>query len=807
MLRGFIFIAFILVFKLYSQPIANKWTYVGPKSNSYQFKGLFMAVWADEKDLNNVMAGSQCSGLFFTQNALSENPIWKNISDNLPYMNYGVSGIVVKKNTGNKDIYISTATGGGLLVKKFGNGIVHTTNGGESWEHIGPGEKNDFNFPLLGLSADASNQDRMAAFDDKTLYLTNNSWQTFFLVKLPFHKDVDNVEITEVEYAPHESGVIYVCTRTYLKNKSQIFVTRDGGNNWKDITPSDIACERIALATMNDVKYKGKCYVTSGNTGIFIHYYNGNEFSKALNTHPISHMGASSYWCLDLKVNQVDTSVIYVSLTETSMSYDGGKNFLKVGHYNGANTHADVRDMYLAKSMPHGAGDGLFLANDGGISLSNSYFGTPKIPFRSLNGVGLDANMFWGMDVLQSDSLFIAGGAQDNGGFFIKENRETNNLANCGDGYYGLVLNDSLAMNLGNPPIVMLHNINRNSNSYVPIPDNRSEARRPLILKDSFIYIGYHDIWCAKVKDIISNKLEFMNISQIQDVNDENNNLKNREIKAMCIASDNSALIGYSYPQFNAAKNSGKLFFCSDILNKKPEYIDISALCGNAKHELCRWWNVESIVAANELLEHKFYMIYKDPFDQKAGGVFEFMYYPDSNKAELKEVTYGLKKVGFNKLKLDEHNGMLYLASNDGVYYLNTSREDTVWRNLNFFPKVIVSDIVFNYHTNSIYAATFGRGIWGSSIPSFNNIDVTIGKNIVEKNFVKVDGKLTVFRRKKYTINSKLIITKGSKIELKKGAKLFLVSKEKVVDEHNQKVDIEKFVIKHKTAQIIYLKK
>ena len=118
-----------------------------------------------------------------------------------------------------------------------------------------------------------------------------------------------------------------------------------------------------------------------------------------------------------------------------------------------------------------------------------------------------------------------------------------------------------------------------------------------------------------------------------------------------------------------------------------------------------------------------------------------------------------------------------------------------------------MSDIVFNYHTNSIYAATFGRGIWGSSIPSFNNIDVTIGKNIVEKNFVKVDGKLTVFRRKKYTINSKLIITKGSKIELKKGAKLFLVSKEKVVDEHNQKVDIEKFVIKHKTAQIIYLKK
>ncbi|MDZ4666189.1 MAG: hypothetical protein SGJ15_15030 [Bacteroidota bacterium] len=796
----------IIVFKLHSQFIPSKWTYVGPKSNSYQFKGLFLAVWADEKDLNNVMAGSQCSGLFYTQNALSENPIWKNITDNLPYMNYGVSGIVVKGNTSNRNIYISTATGGGLVVKNFGNGILHTINGGEGWEHVGPGKKNDFDFPLLGLNANADDQDQMAAFDHKTLYLTNDSWQTFYSPKLPFHNDVDNIEITEVEYAPHEKGVIYVCTRTYLKNKSQLFVTRDGGNTWKDLTPPEIACERIAMATINDATYKGKFYVTSGNSEICVHYYNGAEFSKALNAYPVSHMGASSYWCLDLKVNQVDTSVIYLSLTETSISYDGGKNFLKIGYYNGANTHADVRDMYLAKSKPHGAGDGLFLANDGGISLTNSLFGTPKIPFRSLNGTGLDANMFWGIDVLQSDSLFIAGGAQDNGGFFIKENRETNNLGNCGDGYYGLVLNDSMAMNLGNPPIVMLHNINRNSNSYVPIADNYSESRRPLILKDSFVYIGYHDIWRARVKDIVANKFEFKNVSHIVDVKDENNNLKNREIKAMCISSFNSALVGYAVPQFNTATNSGKLFYCPNVLSKKPEHIDISALCANSKIELCRWWNVESIVA-DEFHENKFYMIYKDPFDQKISEVFEFTYYPDSNKAELKEITYGLKKIGFNKLKLDEHSGVLYLAANDGVYCLNTIREDTIWRSLNFFPKALVSDIVLNYQTNTIYAATFGRGILSSSIPSFNNCDVKIRKSIIEKDFAKVDGKLTVFRKKRYTIKSKLIITKGSKIELKKDAKLILSSKDRVVDENNVKTDIEQFVTKHKTAQIVYLKK
>jgi hypothetical protein len=103
-----------------------------------------------------------------------------------------------------------------------------------------------------------------------------------------------------------------------------------------------------------------------------------------------------------------------------------------------------------------------------------------------------------------------------------------------------------------------------------------------------------------------------------------------------------------------------------------------------------------------------------------------------------------------------------------------------------------------------MYAATFGRGIWSSEIPSFSSINITIGKSRVEPDLVKVDGKLTVLKGRKYIINSKLVITKGSKIELRKGAKLILSSKERVVNEQNKKVSIEQFVIKHKTAQIIY---
>jgi hypothetical protein len=800
MLRHTAFTICFLVFKL----LSAQWNYVGPKSNSYQFKGLFPVVWADENDLNKVMAGSQDGGLFATQNALSENPLWKNLTDNLPYMNFGVSGIVVKQNSGNKDIYISTSTGGGLLTKSFGNGILHTTNGGETWEHVGPSGTNDHDLPLQGMVANRANQDEMCAFYGGDMYITKDSWKTFFSAKLPFHTDIEKPDITEVEYAPHENGTLYVCTRVNEKNKAQLLVTRDGGVTWKDITPPEIACERIAIATINDPKFKGKFYITSGNANVYVHYFNGKEFSKPLNAQPVTHLGAASFWCLELKANQVDSSVIYLSMTETSMSVDGGKNFIKIAYYNGSNTHADVRDLIVAKSTPHGKGDKVFLANDGGISINNNLFASNP-PFKNLNGVGLDANMFWGIDVLQSDSLFIAGGAQDNGGFFIKEKKETNNLANCGDGYYALVLNDSMALNLGNPPMMLLHNFNRNSNSYVGINDRHCEARRPLMIKDSFVYIGYHDIWRARIKDVALGKFDFKNITSIIDVKD-GNYLKNREIKGMCISKFNTALIAYANPQYNSPVNSGKLFYCPDIYAKKVDLVDISAINGNSKYELCRWWNVESL-AADENDKNTFYEIYKDPYDHKNSMLFKLEYFPDSNKAIVTEITYGLKRVGFNKLKVDKQSGILYVASNDGLYYLDVPKNDTVWKSMNMFPKVIVSDMAFNYHTNKIYVATFGRGIWSSVIPSFNSSERKISKNIIEKDPVKVDGILTLANGKSYTVQSKLIITKGSKISLGKNSKLIIASKDKVRNEKNEVIDINTCVQKHKTAQVIFLKK
>jgi hypothetical protein len=803
MFKGVFLVMITVFFNSFSQTNYNNWSYAGPHENSYQFKGLFLTVWADESNADFVLAGSSGGGLFVTKNASSKEPFWENLTDNLPFMNFGVSGIVVKKNTNARQIYISTNTGGGLVSKNFGNGILFSSNGGKVWEQVGPKGKTNYDMPLNGLSVSYCNEDHMATYYGKDLYLTKNAWNNFVKISLPFHKDVENVEISDVVYSPHEIGVIYVCTKTYLKNKAQLFVSKDGGSTWKDITPPDVSCERISIDMLSDLRYKGRFYLAHGNADIYFKYFNGTEFSKNLNELPLQNLGGNSYWCMDIKVNQVDTNIVYFSMTETCMSTSACKDFIKIGFYNGANTHADVRKMDLGKSTAKGKNDRLYLANDGGISMNNDLFGSTTTLFRSLNGSGLNANQFWGIDILQSDSLFIAGGAQDNGGFFIKEHKENNNLLGCGDGYFGLPVNDTLALMLGNPPLMMLHNINEGISHYINIPDQNCEARRPMILKDSCVYVGYHDVWKIEVKDLIKYNFNFKNISNITRKSGSNGAEQNREIKVLCISKDNRALVAYANPNWQD-KNEGKLYYCANILKKEPEYIDITEVTRNKYVEICRWFQVESIVADNEL-DNTFYMIYKDVFDQKNSRIYKLVYYPDSNYVDLTFIDYNLEKTGFNKLKFDNQTRSLYLAANNGVFRLKVDK-DTNWTSLNFFPKVLVSDIAINTYTNKMFVSTFGRGIWSKTLPSYNDTDLKLRRHKEINEPLKVDGTLTISNGKQVVLTSKLILTKGSKIYLNRRSKL-QVDSQKIVDENNQSIQPDEFIVKHKSAKLVLIKK
>lgn len=786
---------------LRGQQSAGQWSYVGPNETAEQVKGLMKSVWADPSNADFILAGSCSGGLFKTENGTDAIPQWQNISDSYNGMCYGISDIVVKPNAQNKTIFIASGHNSGLSIG-YGSGILKTTDGGRSWQEIGPKGKRKNLFMMEGLVSNKQKPEEMIAYTAKEIFITTDEWQTFEKIVMPVDTNNKNISFCDVEFAPFEPGKFYVCTRTYNFYDAKLFICQNYGKEIKDITPSDIKAERIEIATLENEHYKGRFYAAIGSSDVYVKYYNGNLF-KNLNSTPVNHTFSSAHWNLELTVNTNDTNIIYLGMTEISRSINGGKTFEKIANYNGHNTHADVRAMFLQRSTIGGKRDVFLVANDGGISLLDTLV---QSAWKSLNGKGLNANQFWGLDVAQSDSMLIAGGTQDNGGFLITAQGNENTMSSCGDGYLGLVLDRHSAIIECNPPSLYYHNIQTHQNSYLQINDARRETRRPLAQKDSFVYVGYGDVWRIKKQNLQNGSGVFENFTNLPVQKDAEGIVKNNTIRCFSIGEKYSALISYANPNWAAKENTGKLFYCENIQDKSPHWADITALLRDKGFEVCRW----SEIMALEIDIHdaqKFYLLSRDVSDQTTVLLYRIHFFPDSNKCSIEKINSNLPVIGINKIKTDKYSGVTYLACDDGVYYSNLNSDSVVWNKFNLnkskLPSVMVTDLAINYVNNTIVAATYGRGVWQSILVSVHSNEKNINKNLIENEAVKIDGKLVVSRKKVYTLNSKLIITQGSSIELKRGSSL-IVKKQMVRDQNNKLIDLDLIIHKSKGSKVIY---
>ncbi|MBA3663050.1 MAG: hypothetical protein H0W61_02435 [Bacteroidetes bacterium] len=792
----------LFFFRSRAQDLGGQWKYVGPKESSGQVKGLIKSVWVDPLNSSFVLAGSCSGGLFKTTNANAAVPDWENISDTYNGMSYGISDIVVKPNASNKIIYVATGHNSGLATG-YGNGILKTYDGGKNWQEVGPKARKKNLFMMEGLVANPQNPSEMLAYTARELFITRDEWNTFEKIALPIDTTNTSISICDAEFAPFEPGKFYICTRTYNFYEPKLFVCNTYGGKIEDITPKDVKAERIEVATIQQQKFKGKFYAALGTGDVFVTFYNGEKYS-ILNTVPINHTFGGSFWNLEMGVNQVDTTIIYVCLTEISRSRDGGKTFEKIGAYNGRNTHADVRGLMLSQSTRRGKNDVLVIANDGGLSRLDT---TEGVNWINLNGNGLNVNQFWGASVAQDDSLLIVGGVQDNGGFILTAENNINTMYSCGDGYLGLALDKYSGIIECNPPSLFYHNLKTKQDVYLQVNESQCETRRPLELKDSFVYAGYQNIWRINKYKIGKGESVFSKFTEMPVVKYDNETRRNNSIKCMSFGEKKCAIIAYANPNWSSKENIGKIFFSENINAASPEWKDITPLVSFQTLEICRWFEVSAI----EVIESepvRFCFAARDVFDQSNTLLFMAYYYPDSNRCDVKKINSNLPPVGINKILTDKFSGLTYIGCDDGVYYSSLDKDTVIWKKLNGnnyrLPAVMVNDLSFNYANNTLVAATYGRGVWQTTpVIGLNKITEIKSNQIVKEPF-KIDGKLIVARKKILILENKLILTNGSVIELKKGSTLIISNKNLLRDENNKLIDLDTFIHKTKGAKVIY---
>lgn len=269
----------------------------------------------------------------------------------------------------------------------------YSTNGGTSWTNAATGGANTND---IFLTADG--QFAVAATDDG-LWVSNDGGVNWTQKYKGIFYDVQKRPGSNVKaYAISESGVFYS--------------TSDAGATWTTITPAySMASTKgyllsvtpsnpnmVFIAAMQTVSGGDQCQILKSTDG-------GQTFSTA-GTMPAQF--SNGFYDFAFQVSVTDPNIMFCGITSLWKTKDGGLNWTPIG---GAYypllfpVHADIQDIAVADNE-------VFVATDGGISLSTDNFSTMSNWSNRTNGIF--ASEFWGFaQGFQQD--IVGGGRYHNG--------------------------------------------------------------------------------------------------------------------------------------------------------------------------------------------------------------------------------------------------------------------------------------------------------------------------------------------------------------------------------------------------------
>lgn len=344
--------------KLQKAPLPGNWTFLGPGTvpTSGGGAGRVNCIRFDPANSNNIWIGTPAGGLWKSTNGGTS---WTTNTDQLTVL--GVTDIAIDPANTNI-MYI--ATGDGDASDTYSIGVLKSTDGGLTWNATGLTWTVNQVRTISKLLINPNNTNIILAATSNGVYRSTDAGTTWTQTLTGNRKDM--------EFKPGDPNTVYACGTTFYKSTN-------GGVNFTQVTSGiPTGVDRLAIAvTAADPAY---VYVLAGRSsdsgfrGLYRSTDSGSNFTARSTTPNIlgwdcggTDSGGQSWYDLSLAASPTNRDVVIAGGVNIWRSTNGGTSWSMNAHWYGGCSvpyvHADQHDLVF---LP-GSGTTYFAGCDGGV--------------------------------------------------------------------------------------------------------------------------------------------------------------------------------------------------------------------------------------------------------------------------------------------------------------------------------------------------------------------------------------------------------------------------------------------------------
>lgn len=380
------------------------WRPIGPVNMS----GRVADVEGIPGDPNTLYVGSASGGIWKSRDGgLTFEPIF----DDQPIASIGDLALAPSNPA---VIYVGSGEANARNSVSFGNGVYKSTDGGQSWTHLGLEDTRHISRVVVSsLDPDVVYVGAMGHFfgpnEQRGVFRSTDggaSWEKVLYLD-------ERHGVSDLDIDPTNPNILYAglwhfdrkpWTHTTGSEEGGVWKSVDGGTTWtklEDGLPEGVVGRiGVKVAPSNpEVVY---VIAESDEGTLFRSDDRGETFEKVSDNVRIVSRGL---YYTDLRVDPVDENRVYAISSRLFLSIDGGKSFERISR----STHVDYHSLWIDPTNPKRIWQG----QDGGVAVSYDR-GRTWEPIRNLP----IAQFYQAFHDDREPFYYVGGGLQDNGTWY-----------------------------------------------------------------------------------------------------------------------------------------------------------------------------------------------------------------------------------------------------------------------------------------------------------------------------------------------------------------------------------------------------